>query len=529
MRYSMENSNHNKPLNIIATTQGSSLDIFLAIIQQIENSGQKLGHLGAVVSFARHFKDSEVVRDFAHPIEYLKEWEVMEQARTSPCNLQELRHFDEEMEPGAVWSAILADRRLIYGRYSKYIQDYRVHFTDEELFAFAYHHLVNFNAMLDRIKPDVMIGFTPVTFGEMLSCELAEARGIPSLQLHSSRIQNYFSLNDIMNGTSRHFVKMIEKDAFKPATRALAQAVVEEAVKDGLTYEGVDNAIAKGRPFQPVKAIKALPGVVRGQVNKAFDPVMRKDNHDPGYIMPWLFQNWVQPLQERLIKFRLDTFHSDRMVAPADLAELGDYAFYPLHSEPEVALQVLGRPYHKNQIELMRNLAASLPAGMKLVVKEHPRSMGLRPFGYYKAMFEIPNLYLVHAHHASNPVVAGSKLVAVVSGTIGFEAIMMQKPVLLLGIPKYEGLKGKMIGKCYNLFELPAKIRQLLAEYAFDRRHVESFICAMVEGSVAVDLYSNLLKKPGRQSYTDGQVSAEEELKNLGEYTIRRIQEVMQP
>ena len=34
--------------------------------------------------------------------------------------------------------------------------------------------------------------------------------------------------------------------------------------------------------------------------------------------------------------------------------------FFPLHTEPEVSIQILGRPYHKNQIELLRNLFMDL-------------------------------------------------------------------------------------------------------------------------------------------------------------------------
>ena len=64
--------------------------------------------------------------------------------------------------------------------------------------------------------------------------------------------------------------------------------------------------------------------------------------------------------------------NSKRIKNLNDLKKIKSFAFYPLHSEPEVAIQVLAHPYHKNQIELVRNIAASLPFGMPLIIKEHP-------------------------------------------------------------------------------------------------------------------------------------------------------------
>lgn len=513
-----------KPLNIIALTQGANIDIFLGLLDQLKAQGQAPAKVGAVVSFARSFMESDAVKDYEGEISYLKEWEIVEKARHIPCDKEKLRAFEDSLCPAAMWNAILGDRRLIYGKRSKYIQDYRVHLTDEELWSIVYQFTLAFEAMLDEIQPDVIVGFTPVTFGELLGLEIANSRGIPTLQLHSSRIRNYFALHDVVSGTSKHFIDLMKEDDFKEENRETARQIIEDTSKKGLIYEGANKSIAKGRKFEPVKGAREFPGVVRAEIKKFLNPVQRRDHHDPGYVFPWFYTNWWQPLAERYIKLRLE--FSGRLVGLDNLKELGEYCFFPLQSEPEVSLQVMGRPYHKNQIELLRNVAASLPAGMKLVVKEHPRSMGLRPYGFYKTLFDIPNLYLVDVHSPSIPMVAACKFVAVISGTIGFEAIMMGKPVLILGHPKYEDVPGKMTRKCFDLFEMPKDIRALLKSYKYEPKHIESFICALIEGSVPIDLYSNLLKKPGRHSFQDGKVSEVEDLQKLASYTLRRIDEV---
>ena len=153
--------------------------------------------------------------------------------------------------------------------------------------------------------------------------------------------------------------------------------------------------------------------------------------------------------------------------------------------------------------------------------------MGLRPYAYYKALFEIPNLYLADVHAPSIPMVNASEFVGIISGTIGFEAVMMGKPVLILGHPKYEAIPGKMTRKCLNLFDMPGDIRALLTDYEYSKDAIVLFISALIEGSVDIDLYSNLLKKPGRHSFQDGRISEDEDLNKLTNYLIKRINEVL--
>ncbi len=514
------------PLRIIGLTQGANIDIFLSCIQQIKDMGQAVDKVGAVVSLAAHYRSSKTVKDLGQDIPTIKEWEIVQQAldAAETQDLSALRKVEDKLSAASIWKAIIGDRRLIYGRRAKFTQDYRVHFTDQQLWSIAGHFIQAFEDMLDDIKPDVILGFTPVTFGELLALEIAHSRGIPTLQLHSSRIKNYFALHDTVYGTSRHFHKLMEKGGFKDETTQIAKSIIDETCKKGLIYEGANKSIAQGRRFDFVKIVKTAPKVFVKEILKALDPVTRHDHHDPGHIIPWLYVQILQPLKERIIKARLG--NHKRVIQSDKLDRFGAYCFFPLQSEPEVSIQVMGRPYHKNQIELLRNLAASLPAGMKLLVKEHPRSLGLRPFSYYKELFNIPNLYIADLHAPSMPMVNQSEFVAVISGTIGLEAIMAEKPVLILGHPKYEDMPGQMTQKCYNLFELPDAIRNLLKTYRYDRNEIVTFLSALIEGSVAIDLYSSLLLKPGRHSFQGDEVSSDDNIRSLADYILKRVDEV---
>lgn len=516
-------------MNILGITQGSNINIFLRLIDGLKSAGMDIEHVGAWVSFARSFKESTDVTSLGKDVDYLKEWEIVASSRTHKTNLDELRSFENTLKPGVLWGSLLADRRIIYGKNSKFFEDYRVHFSDKDLYAILDVARLEIEKMFDRLKPDAILGFTPVTFGEVLIAEIAKARKIPVLLLHSSRIRNYFAYHDVLLGTSQHFLDRIKANSFSTETLKIAKEILHEGREKGVIYEGVNLSLQKGKPFQPLKALRALPGAIRGDLRSHRDFEIRNDHHDPTHIRPWFYQYFLQPCRARKATKVLRKF--DHFIKAGQLEDLGPYCFFPLHSEPEVALQVLGRPYHKNQFELLRNLASSLPIGYKLVVKEHPRSFGLRDPNFYERLAEIPNLYLLGVEVPSLPIVIHSKMVAVISSTIGLEAAMIGKPVLMLGHPKYAALPTRMARGCYDLFELPNSIHELLENYSYDEEGMICFLASLIEGSIDIDVYSVLLQKANRYSSGREEMSLVDKEKQdydkLTQYTLSRLKEAV--
>ena len=91
---------------------------------------------------------------------------------------------------------------------------------------------------------------------------------------------------------------------------------------------------------------------------------------------------------------------------------------------------------------------------MILVVKEHPRSAGVRPLSYYKKLLEIPNVVLVEPSASSHELVRKANLVTVITGNIGLEAAVLGKPVIVFGETDYLALPDIMVKKCHDLYEL---------------------------------------------------------------------------
>lgn len=106
--------------------------------------------------------------------------------------------------------------------------------------------------------------------------------------------------------------------------------------------------------------------------------------------------------------------------------------FFAMHQEPEIALLNIS-PEFTNSMELISWVSKSLPADTLLVVKENPWSFGVRPKSYYSRLAKIPNLIWAQPDILSLEWIQNSSLVAAISGTVGFEAVYYNKPVLSFG------------------------------------------------------------------------------------------------
>ena len=69
---------------------------------------------------------------------------------------------------------ILADRRLIFGKYCKSTQSYKPKFSNDQLLGILEETIIRVESFLDEIKPDVIIGFAPVTLHEYIFLRYAE-------------------------------------------------------------------------------------------------------------------------------------------------------------------------------------------------------------------------------------------------------------------------------------------------------------------------------------------------------------------
>lgn len=104
-----------------------------------------------------------------------------------------------------------------------------------------------------------------------------------------------------------------------------------------------------------------------------------------------------------------------------------NYIFIGFHKQPESSIDVSGR-YYEDQAQNVINLWRILPYGWKIVVKEHTNAIGDRSFSFYQRLLAYPNIVMVNEKTDSKKLIANSKLVVTVTGTIAYEAALMGVP-----------------------------------------------------------------------------------------------------
>lgn len=449
----------------------------------------------------------------------LKEWELTANPADKP-DLAKLAAYETQLGGEAgLFGAIVADRRLFMGPNCTYSQDYRRRFSDDELLCILQRGLERMEQLFDTLKPDVVIGFICVTMLDYLAYLFACARGIRFFNLRPTRIGDRVAFSCLLNDPSPELAAAYERliaggaSAHADEARRYIRRVREEHGR----YEGVVRPSDKPALRADTGKLSRLGGLrsaLRSYTSYRRS-VAATDNHVPDPLRNMFFTAIRNPMRAK----RVRAFLADRYVSGRELAQRR-YAFFPLHTEPEVSLLVYGRPY-VNQIEIIRMLAMSLPVDMVLVVKEHPWMVGKRSLSAYKKMLDIPRVRFADPKLEARTLIRDADLVAVVTGSIALEATMLGKPVITFGDCPYNLLPDTMVRRCDDSRRLPSIIQSAIIRYANDDAALVAYVAAVFETSAGINLYSVLLGK--KSVYQERPAAYAEEIGKLADYAARML------
>jgi hypothetical protein len=155
----------------------------------------------------------------------------------------------------------------------------------------------------------------------------------------------------------------------------------------------------------------------------------RREDADNEYLRPWrmLSMNAAEWTRARIARPFYDQLDPQR-----------PFVYFPLHVTDDYKIKKI-IPHCVDQASIVEQIADALPPGYDLVLKEHPMSIGRNSIALLRRMRARRNIRLVEPYTNSHDLIRASQAVAVISSTVGLEALLYDKPVLTLGEPFYAG------------------------------------------------------------------------------------------
>jgi capsular polysaccharide biosynthesis protein len=273
-------------------------------------------------------------------------------------------------------------------------------------------HVLALERAFDAIQPEVLVPEVGNETIRVASHLIALRRRIPVL----------FLLYTIFPNPLRLYVDTLH-----------APIVAEDDVRE-LTPDERDELAAFRRSFTeraaPIRQHRRVPIELR-RARLLAEHLRRKrgEDRDNEYLRPWqlLAQNARELARAKAARPLYDELDPER-----------PFVYFPLHVTDDYKIKKV-IPHCIDQASIVEQVADALPPGYDLVLKEHPMSVGRNALSLLRRLKGRANVRLVSPHTSSHDLMRQAAAVAVISSTVGLEALLYEKPVLTLGQPFYAG------------------------------------------------------------------------------------------
>lgn len=398
-------------------------------------------------------------------------------------DLAYLASLERDLGIPNLWPYLALDRIIMSNQLVREYPYDNPPYSHEEMMRILQVKAKAVSEFLDREKPDCVVYSVIGAVGARLLYEMAKKRGIKTLGV-------------LMACTEGRYVFTEKFDYFTDVEKIFARNKINPVpapyLEQAKTF--LQNFRAKPQPYhESINA--AFAGITRYRQLKFLLP------QNWFRSLAWFAQVVVHYLKQRKRQDFSDTMHPwyymvdhvkrklrtligyRDLYDPIDPAE--DFAFFPLHLEPEIAT-LLQAPLFTDQLNLVRHIARALPIHFKLYVKEHPQMVNYRTRAFYKELKKIPNVKLIDPRVPGSSIVPLAKLITVITSTVGWEGVILKKPVIAFGDQFYVALS--MVKKCTALERLPFLVKERLENYRFDEQELIAYLAAIFEDSVDIDL-----------------------------------------
>ncbi|MDP2684175.1 MAG: hypothetical protein Q8P20_03895 [bacterium] len=429
--------------------------------------------------------------------------EIYSRYKTEKLDLDYVNRIEKEYGIPNLWPYISIDRVLMFNQLVREYPHKSLKYTHEELIRIFQVYAKAVIEMLEKEKPDFIFINIISSLGSTLIYHIAKKKGIKTYILATASTKTRYLLSEEYDKLTDANKLFEEYSSGNPKTNDAEQFLNEFRQKPSSYSNAVNNVLLKQTSrlsqLQFLKPRNLWRSI--GWYLKVLSSYKKQQEFkDYTYEMhPWYY------IVDRIKRKVRNTIGVSDLYDEFKPEE--PFAFYPLHHEPEIAL-LLYAPYFTDQLNLIRHIARSLPLEYKLYVKEHPAMVSFRPRKYYKELKKIPNVKLIDPSINSFRIIPHTKLITTITGSVGWEATLLKKPVIYFGDYYFNHLPA--IKKCENIKDLPYLVEEQLKNFEHNEKELLNFLQAIIDKSVSVDLvnlwedeWDMNKKREGMQPLTD--------------------------
>ena len=373
-----------------------------------------------------------------------------------------------------LWKIIYSD--IHFYKYNEYYK-----FTYDEILVIIEQECKFFEKILEQTNPDFFaIRITDLSNGQILK-KICVAKGIKVLMLGQTRFENRLTISeeyDYSEFSKKSDIK--DEKSFKDLREAI-EIISSSQSSFRKNFRNSKKIWIKG-------ALKYLSLISNSEYRDYYSNYGK-------FLSKVIFLEGIFPLKLRYRKKFID----NNFLTNLDYNE--NFIYFPLSLDPERST-LIPATFYTNQLEVITNIAKSLPVDFQLFVKEHPmqKILAWRNIEFYKKIMELPNVTLVHPSISQENILKHCKMLITIAGTSGLEAALYEKPSIVFSDVIYASLPS--VYRLKNLEELPTAIRESL-KVKVKLSDVNEFMNLVDSNSFEYD-QPELIIKINREFFYDG-------------------------
>ena len=367
-------------------------------------------------------------------VKFKKKWFFHDQIKKSiqTPDLEYLSNFEKKYNID-LWKLAINERHFYrFNRFYKFSKDEILYFLEQEC--------KFFENVLEETNPEYLLTYDPPFHHQKLLLEMCKAKGIKVMCIYISRYQGKSIISD--DGGSFNLPRDLEKIEISE-TKKVENQVTKKSGYNALTKKWTSD---RRTTFQD--KTKALKDYIFLSDSKNTEDNFTYYGRKKSKVI-------ADSITLALKKYTRSRFINNNLQMDVNLNV--PYVYFPLSIDEELTLLHYA-PFFTDQIEVVRNVAKSLPIDYQLYVKEHIHAVfrGWRDTKDYKELMEIPNVTVIHPAYPSGELVKNSKLVITIRGTASLDAAYQNKPSIIFGDMSHD-----MIPSVYKVEDIK-KIPELI-------------------------------------------------------------------